>query len=174
MKKLIQSVLFCLAAALSFSAHAHSFEVGDLTIIHPNAKPSRPGVLSSAAYFGVKNTGTAEDRILSVRSDVAKHTEIHDMKMENDVMRMFKVDDVRIPAGQTLKMGDNNKLHVMLMDLAAPLKVGEKFTLTITFEKAGEIPVEVWVEDPKEASSAHDHHEDSSAEKDSTATAHQH
>lgn len=154
MKKAIQSVLLAFAVLFSLSSQAHSVEAGDLTIIHPNAKPTRPGVLSSAAYFSVKNQGSSDDTILSVSSDVAKHTEIHDMKMENDVMRMFKVDGVQVPAGQTLIFGDNNKLHVMLMELAQPLKVGDKFTLTVHFEKAGEVPVEVWVEEPKAAASA--------------------
>ncbi|THJ33472.1 copper chaperone PCu(A)C [Lampropedia aestuarii] len=159
MKAFIQATVLAFAALFSLTSQAHSAEAGELTIIHPNAKPTRPGVLSSAAYFGVQNKGSDEDKILSVRSDVAKHTEIHDMKMENDVMRMFKVDGVSIPAGQTLTLGKDNKLHVMLMELKEPLKVGDKFTLTITFEKAGEVPVEVWVEEPKAADAAAAGHE---------------
>lgn len=164
MKTLIQSALLSLAVVFSLPTLAHSVEAGDLKVIHPNAKPSRPGVLSSAAYFGVKNQGASDDTIVSVSSEVAKHTEIHDMKMENDVMRMFKVDGVVVPAGQTLTFGTNNKLHVMLMELVKPLNVGDKFTLTIEFEKAGKVPVEVWVEEPKTAGAAtgaaagHEHH----------------
>lgn len=154
MKAFIQAALLACAALFSVATQAHSVEAGELKVIHPNAKPSRPGVLTSSAYFGVQNKGASEDKILSVSSDVAKFTEIHDMKMENDVMRMFKVDGVTIPAGQTLTLGDNNKLHVMLMELKEPLKVGDKFTLTIQLEKAGTVPVEVWVEEPKAAAAA--------------------
>lgn len=161
MKAFIQATVLAFAALFSLSSQAHSIEAGDLTVIHPNAKPSRPGVLSSAAYLGVHNKGSADDTIVSVRSDVAKHTEVHDMKMDNDVMRMFKVDGVTIPAGQTLIFGTDNKLHVMLMGLKEPLKVGDKFTMTITFEKAGDVPVDVWVEESEAAAAAghgHEHH----------------
>ena len=154
MKVFIQTALLAFAVFFSLAPQAHSVEAGDLKIIHPNAKPSRPGVLSSSAYFGINNQGSSDDSILSVSSDVAKHTEIHDMSMDNDVMRMFKVDRVSIPAGQTLTLGENNKLHVMLMELVKPLQVGDKFTLTVHFEKAGAVPVEVWVLPPKTAAAA--------------------
>ncbi|RMX08848.1 copper chaperone PCu(A)C [Corticibacter populi] len=137
--------------------HAHEFKSGDLEITHPYARPSRPGQLNGSAWFGVNNAGSTGDRIIGVQSEVAKHTEIHDMDMQGGVMRMFKVDGVDVPAGGHVKLGEGNKLHVMLLELEQPLKAGDRFPLTIQFEHAGSVPVEVWVEEPRDGAATHGH-----------------
>lgn len=170
-KRIVSVALVTASFALTGISHAHSFKVAELEVIHPNARPSLPGQLNGAAWFGVRNNGETADRIVGVKSDVAAHTEVHDMKVENDIMRMFKVDAIDVPAKTTLRLGDGNKLHVMLMELKAPLKEGEKFTLEVEFEKAGVVPVEVWVEKDAGKSSGkneHDHSQQGGGE------AHQH
>ncbi|SHE31321.1 hypothetical protein SAMN02745117_00110 [Lampropedia hyalina DSM 16112] len=151
---------FFLAAAAA--VQAHGFNVGDLAISHPHARPSLPGVPNTAAWFGVQNQGKTDDRLISARAAIASRTEIHDMKIENDIMRMFQVEGIDIPAGQSIKLGDGNKLHIMLFGLQQPLSVGDKFPLTLQFEKAGTVDVEVWVEAPRksgDAAAEHDHHQ---------------
>ena len=155
MLKFITSAAFVAVSVLASVAHAHSFKAGDLEVLHPYATASRPGQQNGAAWFGVTNNGDAADRIVDVRSTVAKQTEIHDMTMENDVMRMFRVDGVDVPAHSTVQMGDGNKLHIMFMELNAPLKEGDKFPVEVVFEKAGVVPVEVMVEAAKKPSAQH-------------------
>jgi copper(I)-binding protein len=81
-----------------------------------------------------------------VRSPVAHASEIHEMKMEGNIMRMRELDKgLEIPAGGTVTLAPSG-FHVMLMGLKAPLKQGTKVPLTLVFEKAGSIDVELTVE----------------------------
>lgn len=113
------------------------------------ARSTTPGIQNSAVWFSVTHTGTEDDRIIGASSEVAERAEIHDMKMEGDVMRMFQIDGIDLTAGKNFQLGQGNKLHIMLMGLKQPLKVGEQFTLHVQFEKAGVLPVQVTVRDIK-------------------------
>lgn len=141
-----------LLAALSLSAvalasHAHSFKLGELTIGHPYARATAPGQPAGGAYLSVSNAGTTGDKLVSASADVAKSVELHEMKMEGDVMRMREVSAVEVPAGKAVELKPGG-LHIMLMGLKAPLKQGDKFPLKLKFEKAGEVTVTVNVEGP--------------------------
>ncbi len=143
-------------------ALAHDFKAGALRIDHPYATPSRPGLTTGAVYFrGIRNTGRADDKLLSASTPVAASVEIHRMQMQGDVMQMRAVPALEIPAGATVdfKHSQPNGYHLMLLDLKAPLKDGDRFPLTLNFEKAGTHEVKVWVQTPrKNASTRHDKH----------------
>ncbi|MGB4060612.1 MAG: copper chaperone PCu(A)C [Burkholderiaceae bacterium] len=158
----------CLAAGLALStawvlpAHAHGVKAGDLAIDHPYATPSRPGMTTGAVYFrAIKNNGTEPDRLLSARTPAAATVELHRMEMEGDVMRMRAVPAVDLPANTEVRLrhGTPNGHHLMLLGLKAPLKDGDRFPVTLTFQRAGEREVMVWVQTPrnskKEAEHAH-------------------
>lgn len=102
---------------------------------------------NSAAYMVIRNTGGQADKLIKAESDVAKSVELHNVKMENDVMKMFQVDGVDVPAnGQAeLKPGS---FHVMLIGLTRDLKAGDKIQLTLTFATAGTVVVEAEVREP--------------------------
>ena len=102
---------------------------------------------TGAAYFSISNQAKTPDRVLAVRSPVAEKAALHESKMENGVMEMRPLGALTIAPGQSvlLKPGAD---HVMLMGLKRPLKQGETFPLTLTFEKAGEVLVTVKVEGP--------------------------
>jgi periplasmic copper chaperone A len=109
---------------------------------------------NGAAYLTIQSP--TPDRLLSVASPVAKKAELHAMSMEGMVMKMRPLADLDIPAGQpvTLKPGGQ---HVMLLGLAAPLREGQSFPLTLTFEKAGTRTVTVAIEKPGAAGPAAQH-----------------
>lgn len=134
-------------SAIAFAAHAHSFKLGELTIGHPYARSTAPGQPAGGAYLSIRNAGTAGDKLVSASADVSKSVELHEMKMEGDVMRMREVSAVEVPAGKAVELKPGG-LHIMLMGLKAPLKQGEKFPLKLKFEKAGEVTVTVNVEGP--------------------------
>lgn len=134
-------------SAIAFAAHAHSFKLGELTIGHPYARSTAPGQPAGGAYLSIRNAGTAGDKLVSASADVSKTVELHEMKMEGDVMRMREVSAVEVPAGKAVELKPGG-LHIMLMGLKAPLKQGEKFPLKLKFEKAGEVTVTVNVEGP--------------------------
>src|SRR3546814_7663300 len=75
-------------------------------------------------------------------SPVAEHVEIHEHVMDGNAMRMRPVDGVPLPAGGMAELQPGG-YHVMLIGLKHPLKQGEHFPLTLTFEKAGTVTIEV-------------------------------
>ena len=145
----LHRLLVALAAACSFAAHAHSFKIADITIDHPYARATAPGQPSGGAFLRLHNRGDA-DRLIAVQSDVAGSTELHEMKMDGDVMRMRQVEAIDLPRNQSVSLQPGG-LHIMLMGLKAPLKEGDKFPLTLRFQNAGEVKVEVYVEAVKPA-----------------------
>ena len=134
------SVLAGLALGLaSLAAQAHDYKLGSLSIGHPWARPTGAGQATGGAYMKIANAG-GDDKLLSVSSDAAKSVELHEMKMEGDVMKMRQVDGIVLKAGQTVELKPGG-YHVMLVGLKAPLKVGDKIPAKLKFEKAGEVDV---------------------------------
>lgn len=156
-RRLVLSALCCMPLV----ARAHGFRAGDLRIDHPYATPSRPGVQTGAVYFrGIENRGRVADRLLSASTPVAASVEIHHMHMDGDIMRMRAVPALDLPAKSEVRLrhSTRNGYHLMLTGLTAPLKDGDRFALTLRFERAGEHEVQVWVQTPRAGASAHSHH----------------
>jgi copper(I)-binding protein len=156
--------LATLAASLLISSLAaapllaHQFDQGNLTITHPWARPTPPGLKVSAVYFSIKNRGNVADRLVGGSSPVAGRTELHETRMEGGMAMMRPVESVTIPAQGTVK-AEPGGLHIMLLDLKQPLEVGKKIPVTLKFERAGEVKVEAVVEDTrKSADTDHSHH----------------
>ena len=103
-----------------------------------------PSAASSGAfYMTIHNDGSEADKLLSASSSVCMMSELHESYMlDNGAMGMKPVESgIEIPAGGSveLKVGG---LHVMCMDKMADFKAGDKYQITLTFEKAGEVVVE--------------------------------
>lgn len=120
---------------------------GPVSVEDAYARSSGPGAISGAAFMVLVNAGETDDRMIAARADVAERVEIHThIEDPNGVMRMVEVEDgIAVAAGSThaLKRGGD---HVMLMGLRAPLVDGESFPLTLVFEQAGEIVVDVTID----------------------------
>jgi hypothetical protein len=136
----------------SLAASAHSYKIGPIGIDHPQARPTVTGQPVGGAYMKIVNKGAA-DRLLSATTAVAAAVQMHAMAMDGDVMTMREVDAVDLPAGQTVEFKPGG-FHLMLMGLKAPLKNGDKFAMTLKFEKAGKVEVMVHVEPVAAASGA--------------------
>jgi len=95
------------------------------------------GTVASQKATGafMRLTPSASARLVSVSSPVASVVEIHEMAMENDVMRMRQVQGVNLSAGQATELKPGG-YHVMLMGLKAPVGGGDTVPLTLTFEDA--------------------------------------
>lgn len=114
-------------------------QVAKLQIIDPRARDTTNDV--TAAYFTVKNTGDAADRLISVTADVSTKVEVHETVSEGGTVKMQPVKaPLEIPAGGELVLKPGG-YHVMIMNLASPLAVGQQVKLTLTFEKSGKIEV---------------------------------
>ena len=146
MKKQLSAVLIGLL--LSSGVFAHDFKVGDLKIAHPWARPTVQGQMAGGGFLKVENTGKTADRLISGTTAASERLELHTMAMEGDVMKMRQVEGIDIPAGATVELKPGS-FHVMFMGLKAPMKLGDKVPVTLKFAKAGEVTVEMWVEQPK-------------------------
>jgi hypothetical protein len=98
------------------------------------AKSTVPGQNVAAAYLDVVSSTPAA--LVRADSPAAKLVELHEMKMEGEVMKMRAVPKIDLPAGKEVKL-EPGGLHVMLIDIKQPLKVGEKVPLTLIFEAGG-------------------------------------
>ncbi len=145
---LLRSIFLCAAATLAAAVvHAHDYKLNDLRIDHPYARTTAPHQPSGAAYLSIENGGKSADKLVAVASPVAKSVEIHTMSMEGDVMRMREVSGIELAPAAKVEMKPGHGYHLMLLGLRQPLKAGDKFPLTLTFEKAGKTEVMVFVED---------------------------
>lgn len=110
------------------------------------ARPSAKMAKNGAAYFTMTNHGAMADKLLSASTEVAQKTELHTHINDKGVMKMRPLKEpVVIEPGKSAAFAPGGH-HVMLMGLKAPLTVGSHFPLTLTFEKAGAITVNVMVE----------------------------
>lgn len=139
---------FALAATAFLTAtavYAADAKIGSLSIDDAWAKSGQPGPVPSAAFMEIKNQGAA-DKLVSAHCDCAKATELHDVKMIDGTMKMYKVDAMEIPADGklTLKSGS---YHIMLIGLTRPLVAGETLPIKLKFEKAGEVTVQAKIKD---------------------------
>ena len=143
LKNLIIGTALALGA---LAANAHEFKAGAITIGHPYVRATAAGQPTGGGFMKFVNAG-GKDKLLSVSADVSKTVELHEMKMEGDVMRMRQVEGIELQAGKTVELKPGG-YHVMFIGLKAPLKAGDKFPVKLKFEKAGEATVEMTVEAP--------------------------
>ncbi len=137
------------------SAQAHEIKVGDIQIIHPWARASAGPSRAGAAYFSISNDGASADRLISAATPMAKKAQLHTHIMDAGVMKMRHVKGIEIAPGDTAAL-EPGGAHVMLMGLRGPLKEGEPFPLTLTFEKAGSIEITVEVQGVADKKMKHD------------------
>ena len=146
MNTLRSVLLVCLFSLIPGMVAAADYKVGALEIDRPWARATAPTAPAGGGFLTIVNKGTTADRLVAARSPVAQTSQIHEMKMEGNVMRMRELDKgLEIPAGGTVTLAPGG-FHVMLMGLKAPLQQGTKVPLTLVFEKVGSIDVELSVE----------------------------
>lgn len=115
---------------------------GDLTIRNAWSRAtigaSRPAVF----YVEIANAGSAEDALLGIVTPVAGMPMLHETVVTDGVASMPHAMRVPVPAGGTVRL-EPGGYHGMLMELTAPLKEGGSYPMTLTFEKAGEVTLNV-------------------------------
>jgi copper(I)-binding protein len=139
---------------------AHEYKLGELTIEHPWAAESIGAIPTGVAYMTIINGGNVADRLLSVSTPAAKEAQLHTNLVEDGVMKMRQLKAVEVNPGAPAAFQPNSSLHIMLIGVTKAFKAGDKFPMTLTFEKAGTIDVEVLVQ--KRGAENHDmmmHHD---------------
>jgi len=147
-------MLLILALAFTAPVIANDTMQGDMHIMKPWSRPLPAVSVNGAAYMTLMNTGTVADTLISVSTPAANEAEIHNHIMDGGLMKMRPVGVLEIPAGESAVLQPGG-LHIMLMGLTEPLVEGKAFPLTLNFERAGSVELEVMIMEPGE--SGHDH-----------------
>ena len=140
-------------------AHNGVTHLGPINISLPFTRATLPNAPVAGGFLTIENTGTEPDRLISAASDIADDTQIHEMAMQGDVMKMRPLaEGLEIPAGETVVLAPGG-FHIMFMGLKQALVEGETITVTLTFEKAGAVdvllPIEAAAADAPAAEHAH-------------------
>jgi copper(I)-binding protein len=135
-----------LLAFLPAVAFAHDYKLGALEISEPWTRATASTAPTAGGFLTITNKGTTPDRLVAVRSAAAAKVQVHEMKMDGNIMRMRALEHgLDIPAGGTVKLAPGG-FHLMMMGLKRPLKKGTEVPVTLVFEKAGSIDIELDVE----------------------------
>lgn len=142
-------------------AHDHAaaaVQHGDLTISNASIRATVPGAKVGGGYLIISNDGKEADRLTGASSPSAERVEIHEMSMDNQVMKMRQIKEgVEIPAGEKIEFKSGG-YHLMLMKPAKPYVEGESVPVTLEFEKAGKVEVTFAVSSASGKPSEHANH----------------
>ncbi|WP_338662400.1 copper chaperone PCu(A)C [Pararoseomonas sp. SCSIO 73927] len=100
---------------------------------------------TGGAFLTLRNAGTGPDRLLSASSPAARAVELHTTVRDGDVMRMQPVQAVEVPAGGSVTLRPGG-MHIMLIGLAEAARPGATVPLTLQFERAGAVSVQLAVQ----------------------------
>lgn len=134
-------------AAIAASAFALPALAQDIMVNDAYARSSAAMATSGAAFMTIMNHGASDDRLIAVSSPAAAQVELHTHTQDaQGVMRMIHVTEgFPVTAGETLML-ERGGNHVMFMGLTDPFEQGDMIPLTLTFEQAGDIEIDVPVD----------------------------
>jgi copper(I)-binding protein len=132
---------------------AQEVAAGTLRIAGPWTRAMRAGG-TGAGFMTIRNTGNAPDRLVAGRSAVATVVELHTHIRDGDVMRMRPIPAIDLPPGQAVRL-EPGGFHLMLIGLTAALEQGTRVPVTLVFERAGEVEVQLAVEGAGARAPAH-------------------
>ena len=129
-----------LAVFLAGPVAAHAAD-GPITIAHPWLRATPRTAPVAGGYATITNTGTEPDTLLSASLPMAAQGQVHTMTMKNGVMEMRRLEDgLPLAPGATVTLRPGGD-HLMFVQPTSQLKEGESVPGTLTFKKAGTIPV---------------------------------
>jgi hypothetical protein len=131
---------------LGVPSMAQDYKLGSLEITTPWTRATAPTARTGGGFMTITNKGATADRLVSARSTASEKVEIHEMQMDGSVMRMRELaKGLDIPPGATVMLKPGS-YHIMFMELKAPLAKDAKVPVTLVFEKAGSIDVQLNVQ----------------------------
>ena len=148
--------LSMLAAGLLFSAGVLAGAADNVSVQDPYVRLAPPNAAATGAFMVIRNTGDQDVKVVKADNPVSKATELHTHLNEGGVMKMRPVPAIEIKAkGEAvLKPGG---LHVMMIDLKAPLKEGDSVPITLTFDDGSSKQVDARVVKPTAAPAPTEH-----------------
>lgn len=155
------SLLLAAGLSLSATALAHEYPLEDIVLVHPFATPAPPGVPHAAAYVDIRVEGDTPAVLIGASTPASESVALYETRREEGEPQSRRLERIEVPAGITQLMRPEGGYHLMLEELVAPLRLGERFPMTLEFAERGEVEVEVWVQSAERGSEAADgHHHD--------------
>jgi len=127
--------------ALSSVAAAQSATAGSIKIENAYTRATVPGQQVAGGFMKIENKGST-DQLISASSPAAGEVQLHEMAMDGNVMKMRQVKDIAVPAGGAVELKPGG-LHLMFMNIKAPLTAGESVPVKLKFAKAGEVELKM-------------------------------
>jgi periplasmic copper chaperone A len=143
MARVLQAAAVLAAIFTTNLALAHEFKIKDFEFIHPWTREPARGVKDVPVYMVLRNTGSTQDRIVAVSSPFATKGELRAGKSEGE----RQVSAIPVPADATIEL-NADRPHILLLGLTEALDGYQYFPLVLTFERAGQMEIEVYVEEP--------------------------
>jgi copper(I)-binding protein len=138
-------IIAAMPAALPIVGSAQEYRLDPFLIDRPIARATAPGATTGVVFFTISNAGNTTDRLLRASTPIAAGVALHQMAVDEGMMKMRAVPSLELRPGARLELQPGG-YHLMLLDLKQPLKAGEKFPITLIFERAGALTVPVQVE----------------------------
>lgn len=148
MKIRLIAFLTLICSGIMANVHADEIQIGDLILHDPWIKATTGNKPVTGGYVMIDNQADSDDRLIGVEADFAGKSEIHEMKMVNNVMKMRPLaDGLVLPAGEhtMLKPGG---YHLMFMKLKEPINMDQRYAITLIFEKAGPVEISLMAKNP--------------------------
>jgi copper(I)-binding protein len=119
--------------------------VGTLTISGAFTRATLPNAPVGGGFLTIVNNGANADRLISANSPAAGEVQIHEMKMEGEVMKMRELPDgLEIPPGGSISLSPGG-VHLMFTKLSQRFVEGQKVPVTLTFQNAGSVTLDLSV-----------------------------
>lgn len=139
-------VVVALLAYASPCAQAHEVKHKTISLKHPWVRAMPRGATETAGYVEITNKGAKPDKLVEAGLESAASAELHVSVVEDGVARMRRIEDgIVIPPGETVTLASGGS-HIMFSGLKRPLEADEYVDGSLTFEKAGRMTIEYYVE----------------------------
>ena len=139
--KVLATMYAAVGMALCGSVMAQNASVGSIKVENAYTRATAPGQQVAGGFLKIENKGGA-DQLISASSPAAGEVQLHEMAMDGNVMKMRQVKDIPVPANGSVELKPGG-LHLMFMNIKAPLAAGETVPVKLKFAKAGEVEVKM-------------------------------
>lgn len=137
-------MVFVSILGLAGCATSDEFREGDVVIESPWARSSAGRTATGVVYLRLSNLAAEPEQLLAVTTPIAAGASVHRTMREHGMMSMQPLQALALAANETVSL-EPGGLHIMLMQLSSPLAEGETFPMTLSFERAGAIDIQVTV-----------------------------
>ena len=155
-ERLLMKKLSLLALGMMFSAGVIAGAADQVSVQNPYVRLAPPNAPATGAFMVIKNNGDKDVKVLKADNPVSRVTELHTHLNEGGVMKMRPVPAIEVKAKGEAVLQPGG-LHVMMIDLKAPMKEGDVVPITLTFDDGSSKQIDAKVVRPMAAGMPMEH-----------------